>query len=539
MKSARRIRRSLAIGVVLPIALATAAIGGGALGALGAGALPMTVASLTRTERVGPPADAFQHAKHATLFPFCSTCHADVFDVSQPTFPNAAQCVSCHDGVVKPRITWQPRTGPRASNVRFTHAAHARAATARNPADSALTRDCSACHNERGAPRMDVRNAVVGQCIGCHGFTAPHVDLPSEACATCHAPITEARGLTRDAIARFPKPSSHTAPGFVLGGHGKEARGPGALGTPRAVAASCATCHAQNFCVSCHVNAPEVPEIRALAHDDRSPSYTAVLVVPASHASSGFLRTHGRDAQRATATCATCHARESCTSCHVGVPPRAIAALPTSGPGRAAGVRLARVAPASHTPAFTERHAAEASARPATCETCHVRAMCLECHRPDVAQPSDVASQIQRGQRSAASSTPQRAERSRFHAAAFLTRHPSSAYSREANCSDCHNPAQFCQSCHQQSGLVATSRIGQRGYHDVYRNFSLGHGQAARQSLESCVSCHAERDCTTCHSSVNGGFRFSPHGPGFNAERMRSKNPTLCTACHGRAVPSR
>jgi hypothetical protein len=139
--------------------------------------------------------------------------------------------------------------------------------------------------------------------------------------------------------------------------------------------------------------------------------------------------------------------------------------------------------------------------------------MCLDCHRPEATQQS------------------------RYHAQGFLTRHPSAAYAREASCSDCHNPAQFCQSCHQQSGLVATSRIGQAGYHDVFRGFSLGHGQAARQSLESCAACHAERDCTACHSAVGGGFRFNPHGPGFNAARLLSKNPSLCAACHGTAIP--
>jgi hypothetical protein len=139
--------------------------------------------------------------------------------------------------------------------------------------------------------------------------------------------------------------------------------------------------------------------------------------------------------------------------------------------------------------------------------------MCLECHRPDGSRQS------------------------RYHADNFITRHPSSAYAREANCSDCHNPAQFCQSCHQQAGLVATARIGQKGYHDAFRGFSLGHGQAARQSLESCASCHAERDCTACHSAVGGGFRFNPHGPNFNAARIRSKNPSVCIACHGRVIP--
>jgi hypothetical protein len=130
--------------------------------------------------------------------------------------------------------------------------------------------------------------------------------------------------------------------------------------------------------------------------------------------------------------------------------------------------------------------------------------------------------------------------RQAYHPAAFLTRHPSAAWSRQANCSDCHNPGQFCQTCHLQSGLTAgANRLGGRGFHDAIPNFSLGHGQAARQTLESCASCHAERDCTACHSSVGGGFGFSPHGPGFNSERLLKKNPSLCVACHGTAIPRR
>ena len=543
--------------VLLGVALAGAALGGGALGAnaraatvRGAGAAH---AQLTRApSQTSRSVDRFQHAKHANVFPLCTTCHAAVVEAGASMWPDPSRCQVCHDGVVKPPVAWQPRTGPRAGNRRFSHEAHHRAATAKNAADSTLIRNCTACHTEVGAPRMAVRHAVVSRCLDCHGLTAaPHVDVPSDACATCHVPLSDAPGLTREDIARFPKPRSHDARNFLLGGHGKAAKGPGSPGTPRAIAASCATCHAQNFCVSCHVNAPELPEIQALAADERIPPYTAVLAAPPSHASPAFLRAHGRDAQRATATCAACHARESCTTCHMGTEmPRAIAALPTSGPGRAAGVRTHRAPPPSHTREFmTDRHGPDASTRPATCETCHVRAMCLDCHRPAGEQGSELrqsshAQQQQNGQQQRnGQSQPQApgrtasARRSGFHPASFVTRHPSSAYAREANCSDCHNPAQFCQSCHQQSGLVATSRIGQSGYHDAYRGFSLGHGQAARQSLETCVSCHAERDCTACHSAVGGGFRFKPHGPGFNASRARSKNPSLCVACHGTAIP--
>jgi hypothetical protein len=523
------------------------------------------------------PEARFPHEKHARVFPLCTTCHAGVVEPGQPMWPEPIRCASCHNGVVKPRVTWEPRVGPRPGNRRFTHQNHDRAVSVRNPADSALIRNCSACHNQAGTPRMAVRNAVVGQCLSCHGLKEPHVDVPSQACATCHVRLTDAPGLTRADIARFPRPSSHDAPDFRLGGHGRLARVVGRAAGEIGIAASCATCHSRNLCIACHVNAPESPVIAALAFDERAPAYATSQPKPPSHAAPGFLRAHGREAQRSTATCAVCHARESCASCHIGVPPRAIAALPAAGPGRAAGALLTRAKPSSHTrdfkerhgaqanarpmacascharescaschigavpravaampPAATgravaaqwtrtppsthtrdwrERHGAEASARPASCETCHVRSTCLECHRPDVARQS------------------------RYHPQNFLTRHPSSAYSREANCSDCHNPAQFCQSCHQQAGLVAAGRIGTTGYHDAFRGFSLGHGQAARQSLESCASCHAERDCTACHSAVGGGFRFSPHGPGFNAARIRSKNPSVCIACHGRAIP--
>lgn len=457
--------------------------------------------------------ETFPHEKHANLFPICTACHVGVLEPGASTFPAAAACAACHDGTVQRRVEWTPRVGERPSNLRFTHAAHQRAAAAKNVADSAMIRNCGTCHVEGAGARMNVRPPVIAQCLDCHGLNASHVDLPSEVCATCHLRLTDARTLTREDIAEFPKPTWHETPEFRLGGHGALARREGERTSPAAVAGNCATCHARNLCLTCHVNAPEVAVIAALGLDDRSPDYTIQQPVPATHSAAGFVRRHGRDAQRSDANCVTCHAQESCTTCHIGGPPRAVLALHPAGPGRAVGARLVRKPPVSHTPEWRERHGLDANARPRSCETCHVRSTCLECHRPEGA-----------GQ-------------SRYHAQGFLTRHPSSAYAREANCADCHNPAQFCQSCHQQTGLVANARIGTSGYHDAFRGFSLGHGQAARQSLESCASCHAERDCTACHSAVGGGFGFSPHGPGFNAARARAKNPSFCIACHGRVIP--
>ena len=461
------------------------------------------------------PQAPFPHDRHAKVFPVCTTCHEGIVERGAALFPDPVACASCHDGVVQPRVSWTPSAQSRVTNLRFTHASHASAAALKNPADSGLIRNCSACHVPAGSAAMSVQRAVVGQCLTCHGIAGTHVDVDRNACATCHVRLTDSPTLTRAAIARFPRPASHSTPDFVQGGHGRQARLDGTPAGSAAIAASCATCHARNLCLTCHVNAPESAEIRALALDGRPPVFATKQPVPTDHAASTFVRTHGPSARAKTATCATCHTQQSCLTCHVGAPPRAIAALAFAGEGRAAGAQLTRRPPKTHTAEFREGHGPEANARPATCESCHERSTCLSCHRPDGAR--------QQG----------------YHPQNFLTRHPSSAYARSSNCSDCHNPAQFCQRCHQQSGLTANARLGSAGYHDAFRGFSLGHGQAARQSLESCASCHAERDCTTCHSAVNGGYRFNPHGPGFNAARAQAKNPSMCIACHGRAIPSR
>jgi hypothetical protein len=196
--------------------------------------------------------------------------------------------------------------------------------------------------------------------------------------------------------------------------------------------------------------------------------------------------------------------------CHVnGV--RQVTELAHWEPGRGRGAQVLRVKPPSHVPDFRDQHGSLASATPNACMTCHVRTQCLDCHRPNAATVGT------------------------YHPAGFLTRHPAAAYTRESSCADCHSPAGFCAACHEQSGLVA-QRILRPGFHDAKQFFLVGHGQAARQSLESCVGCHTERDCLTCHSA-RGGRRFNPHGPGFDGARLKRKNPEMCTACHGASIP--
>jgi hypothetical protein len=353
---------------------------------------------------------------------------------------------------------------------------------------------------------MTVRLAAVDRCLECHGVTVEHLAAPDTTCGVCHTTLAQAARLTGDDIAEFEEPPSHAMAGFAgAEGHGAAAQ----AGEP--VAASCATCHARDFCLICHVDAPEQPVIQALARDPRSLAHTATLSEPASHQATGFLATHGNAARRAPADCASCHTQESCAACHLARP-AVVANLPRATADRGRGATVMREPPETHDDGYANRHGPVAAAVPQTCAACHVQANCLECHRPSAATAGS------------------------YHPLDFLSRHPAAAYARQTDCVDCHNPAEFCASCHAGAGLVTTGPFRSGAYHDAKRFFIAGHGQAARQGLETCVGCHVERDCLSCHSAV-GGRRFNPHGPGFDAARLRRLNPGTCTVCHGARIP--
>ena len=481
---------------------------------LGAFLAVAAVLVLAATASRSPPRlrelSGFDHWRHRKLFPSCLSCHAGAGDSRASFWPAPEQCAMCHDGRVQKVVDWRPPSSS-VSNLRFTHASHAGKVAAARP-DSVL--GCAVCHARAGAPWMEISRTQNQRCLDCHGIVSDHLSAPDTACATCHLPLAQAAGLTKAQIAAFSVPPSHRVEGFgSRHGHGKLAGPVTAGGRTFAVAPSCATCHAREFCVSCHVDAPEQSTIQALAADARSVVHEVQLEAPTTHRDAGFLERHGAEARRSIHDCATCHTRESCLTCH-STQPRAVRALPVAGPGRGPGAIVVRRRPASHGTNFSDSHAAIASAAPGSCATCHARSECLDCHRPSAARAAGD-----------------------YHPGDFLTRHPAAAYTRESSCADCHKTNAFCASCHERAGLVAKATLG-KGYHDTQQFFLLGHGQAARQSLESCVSCHTERDCLTCHASATrGGRGFNPHGPGFDAARLKGKNSEMCTACHGAAIP--
>jgi predicted CXXCH cytochrome family protein len=231
----------------------------------------------------------------------------------------------------------------------------------------------------------------------------------------------------------------------------------------------------------------------------------ATAQAPDSHRAPDWLQKHGAQVKAGNPSCAVCHAQESCYQCHRGNPEVADS-FPTAASGKAMNVTVRRHPPSNHTPQWATSHGNIASARPEACAGCHIRADCLECHRPN---PAGTAS---------------------FHPPGFLASHPQQAYTRDVSCATCHNTQSFCQTCHLQAGLTSNAPIS-RGYHDRATRFLGGHGPAARQSLESCVTCHVENDCLACHR------QFNPHGPGFNPGKLEKRAEEMCRTCHGSTIP--
>lgn len=435
----------------------------------------------------------FPHARHEGLFPGCELCHAGVAAGSAgDRYPAPERCAGCHDGSVQPVVSWRgPSRSP--SNLAFDHGRHAE-----ELARTSREATCGACHAEPGSPgRMLVGRPTPQRCLACHEPAADtHLGLSGGACAGCHVPLAGAPDLEPAWIATLPRPSTHRAPAF-LSEHGEGAG-----------SAQCALCHARESCERCHMNGERLPAVRSLPRDPRvaalveakAPEYPR----PTSHDDASWSWSHGELVGGDAASCANCHARESCTSCHLGGGTPAIAALPQPPADDRRGVSVERPGRRLHRAGFGRDHGTEAAAGTASCESCHAASTCQSCHTAQ-AEPA-------------------------FHAGNFLERHGSDAWGADTRCASCHNNELFCRACHATAGR--TPRSGSAAvFHDSQPFWLLGHGRAARQSLEGCTTCHSQAACAQCHSAT-GGWGVSPHGNGFDPRRAERSNPIVCQRCH-------
>jgi hypothetical protein len=275
-------------------------------------------------------------------------------------------------------------------------------------------------------------------------------------------------------------------PGFLLEGTASQAQ---------ANTQKCAVCHTQERCTSCHVNVADVPADRGDAGRAAglgAAAYAVQYPVPPSHLSPQWIEQHG-PFRVAAAVRGVPHA-EDCTACHVQpVPPDVIESFPARAQVQAPGTgHTERQMPLSHASRWFDRqHAA------------------LAASQPEVVQRVPHAHVLH--------GLPRRAGEARRTTRATSRAAFVAAYSRRLECSTCHEVRTFCRSCHMQQGMEAEGRLNP-GFHDAEPLWLLRHARAARQGLESCTSCHTQRDCMQCHSQV-GAFQVSPHGPNFDAHR--------------------
>jgi hypothetical protein len=297
----------------------------------------------------------FPHRSHVLKGVGCTRCHAGIAsagDEGPLHLPGNATCSSagCHE---KPHYEEQtcsnchglPSTRAGAMNaresLRFEHKTHMPRAF----------NNCPRCHVdiENGAPILRPRMATCAS-ADCHDGAARRTNnhgeqIAANKCEPCHVNIRD-EGL---------KPDDHNIhAGNFLREHGLRAA---------ADRATCATCHAERFCVSCHgVTVPGLPE--KLKFDD--PRGAGVH-------RAGFKARHPEEAKGDPGLCTTCHAPSVCKDCHDKEKQSATSGARSPHPRGWLGTR-----------GTANEHGRAAWREPEVCASCHGGAgeqLCVGCHK--------------------------------------------------------------------------------------------------------------------------------------------------------------
>ncbi|HMI58804.1 MAG TPA: cytochrome c3 family protein, partial [Gemmatimonadaceae bacterium] len=276
----------------------------------------------------------FPHRAHEKLFPTCTGCHAGIVSGTSATaFPAPAACATCHNGTDAKLVVWN---GPShtASNLHFDHATHAK-----EMSGAGEKVDCLRCHGEGATvatrPWMVVQRAPPAECIGCHAHEASSHLATDARCETCHVPLARAVALSDSAIAGFPSPPSHDDPNWIAT-HAPRTDAALVQCATCHTRESCARCHVNASTLASVQSLASDARVARIVRG-RAPRYP----VPPSHRTASFAQRHGALASAGAATCANCHSQSSCQTCHIGtMGARVIAKLPRPIPGSAAGVRL-------------------------------------------------------------------------------------------------------------------------------------------------------------------------------------------------------
>ena len=263
---------------------------------------------------------------------------------------------------------------------------------------------------------------------------------------------------------------------------------------------------------------------------------------PASHRRPDFASAHGGLARANVQTCATCHAQPSCRSCHTGsLGARTIEALPRAEPGRAPGVQLLAPRPAPLPPwpaaGFIDprRWARPPSWLPPSVRRRRASCGCMRwtsCARTGRLRraAASIARDVTPSSRSARAAT-------RAPASAAITRSiswrgtPARRMRVETNCTSCHNTEVFCRSCHRDVAGSRPDRIGGPVQRTAASRF--GCCSTARPRDAGCRAAHRAISkptaCSATPRSVGASIRTARTSTPIECGK---RIPTLCAYCH-------
>ncbi len=369
----------------------------------------------------------------------------------------------------------------------YTHAATGQARPRRASAGT-TGRSALIYPLQRIALRMDHAHPAHRElaCVRCHvaapaSRTSRELLLPTEAtCNPCHAAQTARENPT---AARCG--SCHVG----YGEDGPSVVPASSFPAPRLHFSHAA--HGTETCESCHAGIRDAH----LATRDQLPTMRQCL-----HCHDGSRGGVGPSARTAPSACATCHLTEPDGVLQTHFPEGAL-----RPPSSLRGLE--------HDADWLVRHRWVAADQGAACAACHRESECADCHDGRL-RPRSV------------------------HANDYLTTHPQEARRDAPRCATCHTTQRFCLECHARLGLATTTAPVVRGtdrYHPPAATWERAHGLEARRSLTACVSCHAERDCVSCHGALGVGGGVSPHPAGFAARcaSLLAANSRACVTCHG------
>jgi hypothetical protein len=278
--------------------------------------------------------------------PECEACHdLKAAARGRKTDPPSA-CSTCHPGF-DPTVMREPhRLQAPAANLRFDHQVHA-----------SRKIDCRTCHG----PMEQVALATVAQlpkmrtCLQCHDGQA----APSR-CTTCHLAAPSGGRL----LTSFPSGDLLPMPRNPFGvDHGPRFEFThGARAT--AARATCAQCHAEADCQSCHDG----------------------IRKPLSVHPNDFISLHPVQARQNVLRCESCHRMQSfCATCHerTGLSKEADPALLRGGGQGPVHPNLAEwvgLLPDNRVVVGPRHHGIQAARDLRTCISCHREETCVQCH---------------------------------------------------------------------------------------------------------------------------------------------------------------